>query len=98
MTATIMIILAFFAGGLLGVFYFGTLWMTVQRLPQAKRPGLVTVVSFILRVGVTVAAFIFVMGGHWERLLSCLAGFIVARTALVRRWRPAPYDRIEEQE
>ena len=83
-----VLVLAFMAGLGLGVFYFGGLWLTVQRLPQARHPGLLTLLSLIIRLGVTLAAFYLVMAGRWERLLVCLAGFLLVRVVLVRRWGP----------
>jgi F1F0 ATPase subunit 2 len=80
---------AFVLGGILGVFYFGALWFTVRRIPHARHPGLLTLGSFLIRLAVTLAGFYLVVwGGHWERLLSCLLGFVLARVVLVSRWRP----------
>lgn len=76
-------------GGIgLGIFYFGGLWMTVQRLPTARRPVFMSLGSFFGRLAVVLGGFYFVMGGHWERLLVCLLGFLCARFVLVRRWGP----------
>ncbi len=84
----ITLFLAFVAGLAVGLFYFGGLWLTVQRLPQAKHPGLLTLMSLIIRLGVTLLVFYLVMAGRWERLLVCLAGFLLVRLVLVRRWGP----------
>ncbi|MFW6127514.1 MAG: ATP synthase subunit I, partial [Thermodesulfobacteriota bacterium] len=65
------------------------LWLTVQRLPGARRPGLLTLLSLIIRLGVTLAGFYLVMAGRWERLLVCLAGFLLVRILLVRRLGPS---------
>lgn len=82
------LILAFLAGLLLGLLYFGGLWLTVQRLPAARHPGVLTLASLIIRLGVTLAVFYLVMAGRWERLLVCLAGFFLVRFVLIRRWGP----------
>jgi F1F0 ATPase subunit 2 len=79
--------IAFAAGMVLGLFHFGTLWLTVRQVPKARRPELLTLGSFLARTGVSVLGFYLVMGGHWERLLVCLFGFILMRIFLVRRWR-----------
>jgi F1F0 ATPase subunit 2 len=79
---------AFIIGAGLGYFYFGTLWWTVKRLHESRYPALLAFGSLIGRIAVTLLVFYFVMGGHWERLIACLVGFIVARIVLVRRWRP----------
>jgi len=81
--------LAFLAGLALGVFYFGGLWITVQRLPTARRPALLSLASMAVRMAVTLGGFYLVMAGQWQRLLVCVAGFFIARIFLVRRWKPA---------
>ncbi len=88
MNLTVSLLLAFVAGVVLGLFYYGGLWLTIQRLPQSSRPGMLTAVSLFLRLGLVLVAFYLVMGGSWERLLACLAGFLLARVLLVRRWGP----------
>ena len=81
---------AFFAGLGAGLFYFGGLWWTVRRMPRVRQPALLTVGSFFVRTGLSLAAFYFVSGGHWERILVSLLGFIIVRGFLVRRMRSSP--------
>lgn len=78
--------IAFVAGLLLGLFYFGSLWLTVQSLVKVKRPALLSVASFFIRTGITLAGFFFVMSGHWERALACMFGFLVMRKILTYRY------------
>jgi F1F0 ATPase subunit 2 len=82
------LLLAFAAGVSIGIFYFGGLWWTVQRLTMARQPALLTAASFLGRTFVSTFAFYLVMGGSWQRLLVSVLGFIVVRTFLVRRRRP----------
>lgn len=77
-------IIAFTAGAGLGLFFFGGLWMTVQRLPRARHPALLAAGSLLLRVSLSVVGFYLVMDGYWERLLVCLAGFVLMKVLLVR--------------
>jgi F1F0 ATPase subunit 2 len=72
----------------LGLFYFGGLWLTVRAVPTAHRPALLTLGSFLARLGMTLFGFYLIMGGRWERLLVALLGFILMRAILVRHWRP----------
>jgi F1F0 ATPase subunit 2 len=90
MSQILPLVLAVVVGLALGFMYFGGLWFTVQRLPQSRRPALLSLVSLIIRLSFTLAGFYLVMAGRWERLLACLAGFLLMRFVLVRRWRPAP--------
>jgi F1F0 ATPase subunit 2 len=77
--------LAWAAGAVLGLFYFGGLWLTLRGLPTSRSPILLTLGSFVGRTGIVVVGFYIVMGGHWERMLACLAGFIMMRLLMVSR-------------
>lgn len=79
--------LACTAGMALGLFYFGGLWLTVRQLSRQRRPLPLFLGSFLGRTVLVVAGFYFVMGGRWERMLACLAGFIMARLLLTSRLR-----------
>jgi F1F0 ATPase subunit 2 len=82
------LVFALLAGAGMGFFYFIGLWWTVRKLSSTQRPALLSVGSFMLRTGVVLAGFYFIMGGRWERLLACLVGFMTARIVLVIRLRP----------
>lgn len=84
----LLLCLAFLAGTLLGLFYFGLLWATVRRVPTARHPALLVLGSFAVRMAVVIAAFYFVMNGRWERLAACLLGFLIVRQVMVSRIRP----------
>lgn len=80
--------IAFAAGLILGLFYFGTLWLTLQRLPVTRRPALLTVGGFFVRTGLTLVGFFLVMAGHWERAIACMVGFLVMRKFMTYRYGP----------
>ncbi len=82
--------LALFAGILLGAFFFGGLWWTVQKGVVSERPALWFVGSLLLRTSLILAGFYFVSQGHWSRLVACLLGFVIARVAVVKRLTRAP--------
>jgi F1F0 ATPase subunit 2 len=84
------LLVAFFVGMGAGLLYFGGLWWTVRRLPTARQPALLTLGSFFVRTGLSLAAFYFASGGQWQRILASLLGFIIVRVFLVRRIRSAP--------
>lgn len=75
-------------GFVLGIFYFSCLWFTVQHLTRTKHPLLLMVGSGVVRLSVALLSFYFIIGGHWERLMIALVGFLLARTLLIARWRP----------
>lgn len=79
MDETLALLLAWLAGVMLGAFFFGGLWWTVRKSLASAKPALWMFASLLLRIGVTMAGFYFVAGGDWQRLLSSLVGFFLAR-------------------
>lgn len=79
MNEAVTLVSAGVAGLLLGGFFFGGLWWTVRMGVSAKRPALLFMVSLMVRTAVTVAGVYVVGDGHWQRLLVCLLGFVIAR-------------------
>jgi F1F0 ATPase subunit 2 len=69
---------------LLGAIFFGGLWWTVRKGVLSKQPALWFLGSLLLRTGIILAGFYVVSGGHWERLLLCLLGFIMTRLIVTR--------------
>lgn len=82
------IVLAGLAGIGLGLVYFSGLWLTVQLVPNCRRPLPVLMGSFVLRTAAVLGGFSLVMEGRWERALACLGGFLLARFAIFSRLRP----------
>ena len=80
----LMLALALVAGLLLGAIFFGGLWWTVRKGLVSKQPALWFLGSVLVRMGVVLAGFYFVGQGHWERLVACLVGFIMARFIVTR--------------
>ena len=74
MNETLTLVLAWTAGAALGAIFFGGLWWTVRKGVSSEQPALWFFGSLLLRMGIALAGFYFVAGGHWERLLVCLAG------------------------
>jgi F1F0 ATPase subunit 2 len=84
MNETVALVLASVAGLLLGGIFFGGLWWTVRTGVSAKRPALLFLSSLLLRTAVTLTGFYVVGAGHWQRLLACLLGFVIARVMVTR--------------
>lgn len=84
MTETLTLALALVAGVLLGAIFFGGLWWTVRKGVSPKQPALWFFGSLLLRTSITLAGFYFVSGRHWERMLLCLLGFVIARFLVTR--------------
>ncbi|MBE0619727.1 MAG: ATP synthase subunit I [Burkholderiales bacterium] len=76
------------AGLLLGAMFYGGLWWTVRRGVSSRRPALLFLGSVLLRMGLALAGLYFVAAGHWQRLLLCLLGFVLARIVVLWLTRP----------
>jgi len=84
MIETFTLLSAWVAGVLLGAVFFGGLWWTVRKGLSSNHPALWFLGSLLLRTSITATGFVFVASGHWERLLVCLVGFVMARLTVVR--------------
>lgn len=85
MNEILSLVLTFFAGIGLGVFFFGGLWLTVQKGLQSKFSSLIFMGSLIVRVAGVMLGFYFIGANDWKKILICLAGFLIARL-LITRW------------
>ena len=92
MNEPLTLALAWLAGSALGATFFGGLWWTVRKGVSANQPALWFFGSLLVRMGIALAGFYVVSGGHLDRLLACLVGFVVARPVVtwLTRTRPAP--------
>ena len=84
MTEAVLFAGLFGIGAALGLFYYGGLWVTVNRLSGTGWPGLLTLASFLLRTAVMALGFLWLMQGSALRLVVMLLGFITVRLVLVR--------------
>ncbi|MCJ7592459.1 MAG: ATP synthase subunit I [Woeseiaceae bacterium] len=89
MNETLNIVVALVTGVLLGVIFFGGLWWTVQKLVSSKRTAFWLFGSLLLRTGITLIGFYFIAHGHFDRLLVCLLGFIIARYVVIQLTKSA---------
>lgn len=78
-------VLAAGAGLILGIFFYGGLWLTVRHLATTTHPVLLTLGSFWVRLAVVLGGFLFVTPGKWQNAALCLTGFVAGRIA-VSRW------------
>jgi len=83
----LLLALALVAGLLLGAIFFGGLWWTVRKVVFSKSPARWFLGSMLLRMSVVLAGFYFVGRGDWQRLVTCLIGFIITRFIVTRLTR-----------
>jgi F1F0 ATPase subunit 2 len=89
MTEFLTLTLSLAAGLLLGAIFFGGLYWTVRKGISSKQPALWFFASLLLRMSIALAGFYFVGRGHWERLIVCLLGFVLARLVVTWLTRPS---------
>ena len=89
MDETLPLVLAWVAGSAIGAMFFGGLYWTVRKGVSSQRPAVWFFVSLLLRMSLALAGIYVVSGGHWERLLLCLLGFVMARLVVTWLTRPA---------
>lgn len=75
---------ALFVGGVLGVIFFGGLWLTVRKGLGSKKAGLIFIGSFIVRMGIVLGGFYLIGAGDWRKMLVSLGGFLIARIVITR--------------
>lgn len=81
--------LGFAAGAALGGIFFGTLWLTIRRIADAPRPGLLLAVSYVARLALLGAGLYGVVRlGGGLALVAALAGLLVARRFAIRSIAP----------
>lgn len=76
------LMLAWVAGSVLGMIFFGGLWWTVRKSVSSRQPALWVFGSLLLRMSVALAGFYFVSGGQLKPLMACILGFFLARLAV----------------
>jgi F1F0 ATPase subunit 2 len=74
-------------GFLLGMLYFGGLWLTVAKGLVSSRPGLLFLSSTILRTAAALGGFALISGGSLNRMLASVGGFSAAKLLTIRMSR-----------
>ncbi len=89
MLDVLLLVLSAVIGMALGGFYFGVLYLTARSLPTMRWPALMTAGALLFRFAVVIwiIAIIAIRWG-WPEVLAVLAGFVLARIVLMRRWAP----------
>lgn len=73
-------------GGILAVVYLAILRWTVQRLPGQGRIDISFLLSLLARMALVITGFYLILqGGHWDRLLAALGGFMIVKFFWLRR-------------
>lgn len=84
MSELIRLLPAFATGVILGMIFFGGLWLTVKYGLRAKKTVLIFTGSFIIRMAIILLGFYYVGANSWQKMLVCLLGFLMARFVITR--------------
>jgi F1F0 ATPase subunit 2 len=76
--------IGFVVGVMLGVLFYGGLWITVRQLMITRHPIAVTLGSLILRMAAVLAGLLLVSRGRWQNVAACLVGLTAGRIAVGR--------------
>ncbi len=76
------------AGILLGAFFFGGLWWTVNKLSNVRSPSSLFIVSFLVRSAVVMACFYVVLLQGLPNLFIALGGYLAARMWCIHTFKP----------
>lgn len=83
------IVAALTGGALLGLLFYGGLWLTVRRLPSVRHPALLVLASLTGRLALAAGGLYLLAAGNGWRLLAAAVGFLALRFVLARTL-PAP--------
>ncbi len=83
------------AGAVLGIIFFGGLWLTIKKALHSKKVALLFVVSFILRMTIVLLGLYYASQNSWQKMLVCLAGFLIARTFIIRITQKDNHSKVE---
>ncbi len=75
------ILIGICGGFMIGIFFYGGLWLTVRKLAVSRHPVVLTMASFWGRTLFSLIAFMLLIGSDWSKALSALIGFTIARVA-----------------
>ncbi len=78
------------AGVMIGIFYFGGLWLTLNKLTGAKRWVFWLGAGFLVRSSITMTAFWFLAAGDWQRIVALATGFTIVRFFSIKRIEHKP--------
>lgn len=86
-------LISFLGGLILGVLFFGGLYMSVNRLTSVSSPALMMLISTMLRMAMLLAGVYLLLRGELKNGIAALVGIVVAKFVSVylvrKRVRPA---------
>ena len=84
----ISLFLSFAVGAMLGLLFYGGLWITVRVLMVTRYPIAITLGSLLFRTAAVLAGVLLVTRAQWQNAVACLAGFVIGRIVVSRYFVP----------
>lgn len=91
-------IVALLSGLILGIMFFGGLWLTVKKALGSMYASLWFLGSSVVRTAIALTGFYFVSQGGLLQLLISVAGFVAARFLVLRITRQLEQKQITSTE
>ncbi|MET4081950.1 F1F0 ATPase subunit 2 [Pedobacter sp. UYP30] len=79
-----MMVVALVSGLILGIIFFGGLWLTVKKSLGTAYAALWFLASSVIRTAIVLTGFYFIAQGSLPRILISVAGFVAARFLVLR--------------
>ena len=77
--------IAFLIGLVLGLVYFGGLYLSIQIMNTAKRPGLIMVLSYFIRIGIFIGVLFYISKSGIKDMIIVLIAVILVRIIMTTR-------------
>lgn len=74
--------IAFIVGLVVGVIYFGGLYLSVQKINTVKHPSLIMGLSFVLRMAILLIVFFFIAQNGIRDILLAFAAVMLVRVVM----------------
>lgn len=81
---SVIMITAGISGLVLGLFYFGGLWVGLKAGLKSRNPAAVFLLSFVIRISVVLLSFYLLVTHHWMSLLVCIPFFLAGRFIITK--------------
>lgn len=75
--------ISFLIGLVLGVVYFGGLYLSIQVMNTAKRPGLIMALSYFIRIGIFISVLFYVSKNGIKDMIIVLIAVILVRITMI---------------
>ena len=75
--------ISFLIGLVLGVVYFGGLYLSIQVMNTAKRPGLIMALSYFIRIGIFIGVLFYVSKNGVKDMIIVLIAVILVRITMM---------------